>query len=246
MKLISAPGSLEMQAALRSMHVHKIVDFLLQCLETDLDFFKQVILFLRNNHKQVSQSTSASFVQKLQALRDQQNRPDAGGNFPIAAYLDGVFQAIANMYEDEQIKLNFQRGVILELLTWKLVSSHCNRGECLHNHRFVDDIFFSSLQVDVAALIERLRQIEAYTCKINPYMLEEKDCANLITLSDYAIDKGFSTTLGVVGFNHTEVAKQKLRTLERIPYEFTASIKAFGPNNMLELKNAPYTYRLHH
>lgn len=245
MKLISAPGSLEMQEALRSAYVHKIVDFLFWCLDTDLDFFKQVILFLRNNHKQVSQSTSASFAQKLQVLRDRQNRPDAGGNFPVAAYFDDVFQAIANMYEQEQIRLNFQRGVILELLTWKLISPRCKMGECLHNHRLVDDTF-SSRQIDVAVLMLRLRQIEAYTCKINPYMLEEKDCVNLISLSDYVINRGFSTSLGVVGFNHTEVAKQKLKTLERRPYEFIAAIKVYGPNNMHELKNAPYPYRLSH
>jgi hypothetical protein len=124
--------------------------------------------------------------------------------------LDDLFQVIAEMYQQEQIKLNFQRGVIVELLTWKLVSSRCNMGECLNNHRLVD-YNFNSRQIDVAVLALRLRQIEGYSCKINPHQLEEKDCTNLISVSDYGLNKGFSTYLGVVGFNHTEVARQKLK-----------------------------------
>jgi hypothetical protein len=243
MKLIPAYGSSEMYEALASIYVRKIVNFLYQCLESDMDFFKQAALFLRNNHKQVSQYASASFTQKLQALLDRQNRPDADGNLPTSPYIDDLFQVIAEMYQQDQTKLNFQRGVIVELLTWKLVSSRCNMGECLNNHRLVD-YNFNSRQIDVAVLALRLRQIEGYSCKINPHQLEEKDCTNLTSLSDYGLNKGFSTYLGVVGFNHTEVARQKLKALERTPYEFTASIKAYGLNNMHELKNPPYRYRL--
>ncbi len=239
MKLIAAPGSVEMQEALKSLNVRTIVDFLSWSLDGDPDFFKQVISFLRNNHKHASLSTSTSFAQKLQALRDRQNRPDAEGDITIPPYLDELFQAIANMYEQEQMQLNFQRGVILELLTWKLVSSRFDRGECLSNHRLVDDNF-ASRQIDVVVLAQKLRQIEGYSCKINPIMLEEKDCENLINLSYYSTNKGYSTFLGVVGFCHTEVAKQKLKKLERNPYEFTAAIKAYGLDNMHELKMPPY------
>ena len=110
MHIIPAPGCPEMQAALRHSNVRKIVDILLQII--DQDYFKRVALFLRNN----DQRTSPTFEQKLQALRMNPNRPDTRGRYITPPYIDELVLTLDALYGQDQKKIDFQRGAIVELL----------------------------------------------------------------------------------------------------------------------------------
>jgi len=206
MKLMPAPGSSELREAHASPYIHKIASFLYQYLDADPDFFSDVALFLRNQKRQVTKNLSVSFTQKLKELCERQNYPHTDGSFTSSSTGDELKQVIAEMYEQDQEKLDFQRGAILELLTFKLVNSHCTLGDCKINHKLVDnDPFIHTRQIDVAALSMRDRQIEGYSCKVSPvnpnksYGLKREDCANLMAIADHGLVKSFSTHLGVVG-----------------------------------------------
>ncbi len=149
MKLIPAPGSVEMQQASSHPYVHEIVDLLLSFIEQD--FFREVTLFLRNYDRK----TLPGFSEKLQALHLYVH-PDNEGNYAEPSYVMSVLQTLEKIYGQEQEKVNFQRGAIVELLTQELVLEHCENDECFGNHRFIDrQRRYTSDQVDVAVLSEK-------------------------------------------------------------------------------------------
>jgi len=228
MHLIPAPGSPEMQAALSHSNVRTIVDILLQII--DQDYFKVVALFLRNN----DQDTSPSLSQKLQALRNQYKpRPNAEGRFAVPPYIDELVSTLEILYSQDQIRVSFQRGAIVELLASELVCSRCNSGECVGNHIFVDGRYRSS-QVDVAVFSKSKQQIEGYTCKTKPEWVESADCTNLIALASKAQELDFDTHIGVICFDHSRAIDQRIKKFPlRMP------IQAYGINNIQVLTKSP-------
>ena len=229
MKLISAPGSKEMQDALEHRYVRKIVNILLQ--EVDQSFFKVVALFLKSYDRR----NLPGFTEKLQALKGQR-RPDAEGRFPVPSYIDELVETLAALYEQHQEVIDFQRGAIVELLTSEIVCSRCRSGECFGNRRFIDrQSRYESDQVDVAVLSEVRQQIEGYTCKIKSTGIMSVDCTNLTALAAKAQTLGYGAHIGVVCFDNSNIITQRIKK-----FPLMMPIKAYGLDNIQDLRTSPF------
>jgi hypothetical protein len=227
-----APGSQDMQDALKDPSVHKIVDILLQIIGQD--YFKRVALFLRNN----DQRTSPTFAQKLQALRMHPNRPDANGRYITPPYIDELVLTIDSLYRQDQKKIDFQRGAIVELLTSELVCPRCKNNECLSNQSFIYRRGESN-QVDVTILSEYRHQIEGYTCKTKRDWLKSEDCTNLTELARKAQEEDYDVHIGVICFDNSSAITQRVEyLLEGIPS--TKPIYAYGLDNIQDLRKSPF------
>ncbi len=233
MQLKPAPGSQAMQDALGHHYVHKIVDILLH--EIGQDYFRLVARFLKDNdHRNLP-----AFAQKLQALRSiYQPRPNAEGRFVIPPYIDELISTLGALYDQDQVRVGFQRGAIVELLASRLVCPRCGSDECFSNHRFVDGRYESD-QVDVAVLSEVRRQIEGYACKIKSMGIMSEDCSNLTTLANKAQALGYEVEIGAISFDHSHVITQRIR--DRLKdISFSGPFYAFGIDNMQDLGESPF------
>ncbi len=230
MKLIPAPGSVDMQQASSHSYVHEIVNLLLALIEQDL--FREVALFLRN----YSQKTQFGFSEKLQALHIRR-RPDDTGNYAESEYIKKIIQILEKIYDQEQRKIDFQRGAIVELLAKKLVARHCNTNECFDNQRFIgEQSKYTSDQVDVAVFSEKRQQIEGYTCKINCQAILSEDCTNLTALADEAEKQGYDAYLGAVSFDNSRLIHSRI---SKIP-SLSRAISPYGINNIIMLQMHPF------
>ncbi len=233
MRLISAPGSREMQLAISRYYVREIAHILLSIIGQD--FFKTVTLFLQYN----DQATSPEFEKKLQALRTfRQSRPDAEGRFITPNYVDELIGAVKMLYEQHQNRVRFERGAVVELLASELVNARCDSGECKNNHRFVDGRFETD-QVDVAVLSESRREIEGYACKIKPIGIMSEDCTNLTALASKAQELGYEVEIGAISFDYSRFIAQRLQDrLNDISHK--VPFNAYGVDNMQDLGENPF------
>jgi hypothetical protein len=233
MRLIPAPGSQEMQDALNSPYVHKVVDILLQV--KGKSFFNLAARFLKDHE----QKTNPSFEMKLHALRiNQKGRSNATGNSVSPPYVDELISTLEALYEQDEQKVSFQRGAIVELLASELVGLHCNQSELYSNYRFVDRAY-SSDQVDVVVFSEQREQIEAYACKINHKSLSSVDCTNLTALANKAGNWYYNINIGAICFEHSALIEQRIKDVLRgIPSSIP--LKAYGLDNFLELEKSPF------
>lgn len=185
MILIDAPGGPEIQAALKNEHVQKVVDILLQIREADKDFFDDIADFLQRCDGEMP---SKKFAKKLRVLISEYGFEsiDTIGQPVLSSlpFADELFLALKALYDAGKDIINYRRGAIVELLTYKLVNSRCRDGECRSNHRFSNPSNrYKSDQVDVVVLSEREFQIEGYSCKINIYSIKHHELTDIYYLS---------------------------------------------------------------
>jgi hypothetical protein len=216
----------DMQDAHNSNDVHNIVDLLIR--ETNPLIFRKILDFLRSN----DMWGTKRYVRELKGLRwfVQSNRTfDAAFRTPSNAH--ELVQTIDNMYKQSEGKLGERRGVIVELLATALVRYRRSDSECRSNHCFVYDDGTESPEIDVAVLSESTRQIEGYSCKMNPKYFENPQGEQLLDLAKHVQSSGYSTHLGAVSFGNT---KRQLNNLQ------CSSITAYGLDNIKDLRNDPF------
>lgn len=237
MILISAPGSPELQDALEDVNVLKIVDILLEIMLVnsivEQGFFKRVTRFL----KRFDSPSSQQFEAQLHDLRLYHYRKAGNnGQYIIPSYVDELMHALEMMYEQPLTFLNYQRGAIVELLSSELVCSRCKSGECFGNQIIAHSpTRYRSDQVDVVVLSSTRKELEGYTCKINPLSLISPDCTNLTALSNQAQNLDFQTNIGVICFEDSHIIKQ------RVKYISTATnLHTYGTDNFRDLENYPF------
>lgn len=233
MKLISAPGSKDMQRALVSPLVQDIVEGMLEV--KDKPIFHLVARFLR----EFDQNANPSFARKLSALQvNQAGRPDIQGKTTFSPTFVKMITSIEALYDQKQTEVKYQRGAIVELLASKLIQSRCQADECYSNYLFADGRY-SSEQIDVIVYSPQREECEAYTCKMNPHALESADCTNLTTLAEKLDVYAYDTHIGAICFDLSVLIERKIREkmdglgIARIP-------KAYGLDNLLELEKDPF------
>jgi len=233
MKLKAAQGSQEMQDALRHPHVRKIVNILLQIIETDKNLFKFVAIFL----KRYNQRLQPKFMESLAAIRTYSKLYlNENGQLVPPMYVEELIQTLESLYQQHEKVVGFQRGAIVELLATELVCPRYKRGECSDNQSFHDEQSpYRSSQVDVAVLSRSQQKIEGYTCKMQANKIESADCTNLTALADMAERRGYRVHVGVVSFDNTRLIKSKI---EELP--LTRHIDAYGADNFLKLRESPF------
>lgn len=231
MKLISASGSQDMQEALVHPAVRTIVSIMLEV--QDQNFFRLVAQFLKSYEQRIS----PRFEGDLEALRKfHYRRRNSEGLFIVPPYVDMLTQTLNFLYRQNEKKVRYQRGAILELLVRKLVCPRYQPDECLGNGRFIDSATrYSSDQVDVAVLSHDQIQIEGYECKIKAIGISSEDCTNLIALVKAAEEQGYLVNVGAVSLDNDRLVQNRLRW-----HQASEIIQPYGLDSLLTLQKSPF------
>ena len=231
MRLIAAAGSADMQAALSHPYVKTIVTTLLQL--QDRNFFRLVTQFLKQNE----QGNTTKFEQDLVFLRGYYRRkPNVEGLITTPPHVDILAQTLQDLYQQDERKVRYQRGAILELFVRNLICPRYKSSECAGNQRFIDERGRNITdQVDVAALSHEQRQIEGYECKIKAAGIESVDCTNLIALVQAAQERDYQVNVGIVSFDNDWLVKSRLKH-----FEVPSSVKPYGLDSIEVLRKNPF------
>ena len=232
MKVKAAPGSQEMQDALRHPHVHIIANILMQVI--DENFFRYAASFLNT----YTQRTQPGFVEKLQALRSYAKKyPDEKGLFAPPKYVDELLQTLDALYRQSDKIVGYRRGAIVELFATKLVCPRYKQGECMDNQSFSDEQSpYSSAQIDVAVHSRDSQRIEGYTCKVKADTIASADCTNLTALADIAENQAYRVHIGAICFDRSELIQRRIAK-----FPLTRAIKAYGIDNISMLRKNPFS-----
>jgi hypothetical protein len=225
MRLVPA-ASPEMQAAHSHRYVLTIVDILLQ----DRNLLRPIARLLKKYHL----PAQPGLEKDLEAIRLNRSRPDATGRVVTYDHVIKLTQILHELYQQNEKKINYQRGAIVELLVRKLVCSRYGPGEfCLNNQRFVDGYTSITVEeIDVAALSTVRRQLEGYECKVSASGFQQYDCVNLKNLADAAYDKQYRVNVGFVSLENDTLMKIKLDN-----YRVPEPIKLYGLDSIETLQN---------
>lgn len=227
MKLIPAGGSSRMQRALTHPYVQTIVGILLQYPD-----LLEIVAELLQTYERRAQ---VGLEEYLDALRINQQRPDRKGQITSGHVIE-LIQTLRNLYQLPDEDIVYHRGAIVEVLVFKLMSHRYNSGECVSNHRFVDEHGrVITDQVDVAALSRARMEIEGYECKLKANGIESSDCTNLARLVTVAHDWGYRANVGFVTFDDDKYMKRKLARLQPAPV-----IKFYGLDSLGGLQVSPF------
>jgi hypothetical protein len=227
MKLIPAGGSPRMQRAL----VHSYVRTVVTIIRQDLKFLRDVALIL----KCYQQRAQPGLQEELDALCVTYRVVDEAGQVETPEHVMRLAEALHNLYQQNREDIQYQRGAILELLTYELVRPRYNDGECVHNHRFIDGKYASD-QIDVAVLAPGLRYIEGYECKLKIDSIESSDCTNLVCLEEVATQCEYCVHVGIVALDET---KYMQRRLQRLCFS-SPSLHIYGLNTIEKLQTSPF------
>lgn len=227
MKLVPAGGSSQMRRALEQRSVHSIVSILAQ--HPELLTSTAYILKTFDSHAQVELTTA------LDNLRLNHSRPgDSGLMSP--PYVSELVQILQNLYQQSDEEIRYQRGAILEVLTYMLVSSRYQVDECQSDYRFKDvqgrDV---TEQIDVAALSEYKRWVEGYECKLKASGIQSPHCTGLVYLVKVAEQEGYQANVGFVALEDESIISRRIGRLSS-----STVLKAYGLNSIWLLRNSPF------
>lgn len=245
MILLDAPGSSGIQDALENEHVKKIVDIFLDIREEEKIFFNLVARFLQ----EYSGFPSKGFARRLEALKNSKfrNIDSSGQRFSSSSFSpNDLFSAIEALYDaDEEDIINYRRGAIVELLTYELVNSRCQEGECKSNQCLRYGTY-TSKQIDIVVFSKSKGRIEGYSCKIKSVSADCSGLRDLVDLSDEGKKSSCDICVGIVSFDNSSVIQQRLQTCSMpdapsidVPY-LPHRIRAYGLNNLSDLTRSPF------
>jgi hypothetical protein len=227
MRLIPASGSPQIQRALTHSYVHTIVGIVIQ--------YPDLLSIVAELLQTYQQHAQAGLEDDLEALRVDQRRPGPTG-FAIANHIVELTQTIYNLYQQSDEQITYQRGAIVELLAYKFVHPRYKPGECLSDHRFVDDQGRTITdQLDVAALSQEKYHLEGYECKLKVDGVRSSNCTNLSHLANVATNHGYRANVGIVSFDNDRYMKRKLARLDPAPV-----IKLYGLDSIETLQDSPF------
>lgn len=227
MKLVPAYGSPRMQKALLHTYVHTIVGILLLHPEP-----LAIVAELLQTYEHRAQT---GFEEDLDALRINLRRMGSTGLITSKHVIE-LIQTLHNLYQQPDEDIAYQRGAIVEVLAFKLVSYRYKSGECVSNHRFVDEQGrVVTDQVDVAALSRTKKEIEGYECKLKANGIKSSDLTNLTNLANVAQQWDYLANVGIVTFDDVMYMKRKLARLQPAP-----GIKFYGLDNIGTLQVSPF------
>ncbi len=227
MKLVPAGGSSQMQRALTHPYVHTISSILLQ--HPELLRIVAPLLKAYDQHAQTGLSMA------LEKLRLSQSRPGDVGLTP-PGYIVELATVLHNLYQQRDEDIRYQRGAILEVLIYQLVSPRYKVGECQSDYRFVDgqgkDV---TEQIDIAAISPAKREIEGYECKIKAIGIESPHCTGLAYLAEVAQQEGYDANVGFVTLDDEKQVKRRIAHLHS-----STTLKAYGLDNLESLGRNPF------
>lgn len=228
MKLIPASGSPRIQRALAHRYVHTIASILLH----NYELLPPVSFLLRKYDRR----TPTGLDEDLKSLCINQSTITDSGAVIIPPTVIELVQVLSSFYWQSDEDIRYQRGAILEVLVYKLVSPRYQSDECLGNQRFMDEHGRPITdQIDVAALSHSHRQLEGYECKLKVDGIESSDCTNLACLATASIERDYFFNVGMVSFDHQTYMRRKLQRLHPDP-----AIKLYGLDDITKLAHISF------
>jgi len=229
-KLAPAVGSVKLQQALAHTYVKDIVNFLLtrEDLLSDVAEILQVCV----------QKNPPDLAEKLRLIYTTYAYTDSNGHSVLSGDIAGLIQTLENFYRQPQEKIEYQRGAVLELLGRSLVCPRYHAGAiCANSQRFVDEQQqnITIQEVDVAAVSDLYKQLEAYECKIRVNKLEAHDCNDLAYLAKEASKSNYEANVGIVSLDPTPMIRRRLKQLNADP-----CIKPYGIDRLMSLRDSPF------
>ena len=227
MKLVPAGGSPRMQRALSHSYVQTIVAILIQ--------YPDLLVIVSELLQTYERRSQVGLEEDLDALRINQQRPGNTGQ-TYSGHVIELIQTLRNLYKQPDEDIVYYRGAIVEVLVLKLMSHRYLTGECVSNHRFVDEHGrVITDQVDVAALSRARKEIEGYECKLKANSIESSDCTNLANLATVAQDEDYRANVGFVALDDDKYMKRRLARLQ--PAQV---IKLYGLDSIGRLQISPF------
>lgn len=228
MKLIPAGGSPRMQRALLHPYAHTIVAILLA--------HPNLLVIVADLLQTYERRAQTGLEDDLEALRLNQQRSTVAEKPTTPNHVIELIQTLQKLYQLSNEDITYHRGAIVELLVYKLVSSRYSKGECVSNHRFVDEHGrYITDQIDVAALSRVTEQIEGYECKLKVTGIESSDSTNLTYLAQVAQEEDYHVNVGIVTFHDDRYMKRKLAKFSLDP-----CIKLYGLDSIDQLNKSPF------
>ena len=230
MKLVRADGNIELQKALANSYVHTIVDIFVRDKET--------LMLAAELLKTHIKREQPGLKEKLEALQTYYRSLDAAGDIVIPSHISELIAAIEHLYEQNNEKIEVQRGAIVELLGYNFISPRYGSNDsCSNSRRFYDEHNkpITIQEVDVAALSPGRRQLEAYECKMKVGGLMHDDCVDLEYLVDAAEKCDYSANIGVISFDNDRIVERRLERLCVLK-----CIKGYGLESIYSLRHSPF------
>jgi hypothetical protein len=229
-KMAPAVGNLKLQQALSYTYVKDIVNFLLTREDLLPDIAEILQICVKKN--------PPDLAVKLKSIYTTYAYTDDKGNSVLSGDIAELIQTLENFYRQSQEKIEYQRGAILELLGRRLV---CPRYQddtnCANSQRFVDEQQqnITIQEVDVAALSDYHKQLEAYECKMRVNKLEVHDCNDLAYLANEAFKCDYWANIGIISFDPSPMIQRKLKQLHADP-----RIRSYGIDRLMTLRDSPF------
>jgi len=229
-KLTPAFGSLQIQQALSHTYVKNIVDFLLSHKDLLPDIAEILQICVQKN--------PPDLAVRLKLIYTTYAYTDKDGSSVLSGDIAELIQTLENFYRQPQEKIEYQRGAILELLGRRLVCPrYQDDAHCANSQRFVDEQKqnITIQEVDVAAISDHHKQLEAYECKMRVNKLEVHDCNDLAYLAKKAQKCNYWANIGIISFDPSPMIKRKLKQLNADP-----CIKPYGIDRLMTLRDSPF------
>ncbi len=230
MKLAPAVGNFKLQQALSHTYVRDIVNFLL----THENLLPDIAEILQT----CVQKDPPELAVKLHAIHTIYAYIDDEGHLVLSGDIAKLIQTLENFYRQPKEKIEDQRGAIVELLGCRLVClRYQGSPNCANSRRFVDEQqrYITIQEVDVAALSDYPKQLEAYECKMRVNKLETHDCNDLTYLAKEALKYGYHANVGIISFDPSPMIRRKLKQLHADP-----RIRSYGIDCLMTLRDSPF------
>jgi hypothetical protein len=231
MKLVPAEGNLQLQRALAHIYVTTLVDIFVHHLDTLMvtaDVLQTLVI-----------PNPPGLKEKLKGIYDTYRSVDGDGNITVPEHIAKLIETLEKLYHQRNNEIiTDQRGAIVELLARRLICPRYTVNDiCANSRRFEDEQGreITIQEVDVAALSDVRRHVEAYECKMRSNKLERSDCDDLQALVQASEQRGYRANVGVISFDVDEVVRKKLRRLDA-PYY----IKPYGLQSIGKLQRTPF------
>lgn len=231
MKLVSAEGNLQLQRALSHAYVTTLVDIFVSHLDTLMVTADLLQTLVFRNPPELKE--------KLKGIYNTYRSVDSDGNVTVPQHIAKLIETLEKLYYQRNNEvITDQRGAIVELLGHKLICPRYTVNDsCGNSRRFEDErgIKITIQEVDVAALSDARRHVEAYECKMRSNKLDRDDCNDLEALVHASEMDDYRASVGVISFDVDEVVRKKLKRLDAPHY-----IKPYGLQSMGKLQKSPF------
>lgn len=242
MRLVRADGHQQQQWALANIHTRNIARILSEHIDDDETLIREVAQILQKFDGEAYDG----LAQKLDNIRAFYELDASEEQHIVPDYIIELLQALYELYhqplhilyQQRREQIDSLRGAVVERLGLELIKPRYNENdECANSRRFVDqhDTRITFQEVDIAAISEERRQLEAYECKMKAHHFVDHDRSDLEFLYNAAKEEDYQVQVGVISLDPSKLVERRLGWLNAAP-----CIQSYGVDVLGELQYSPF------